>query len=217
LRVFLDQPLTSGPVDGDGEFRSYPFTGGGSTGFPPPDAVLRSLLAHPALEVLFTADRLDLIGAVTFGDETLPGGDDFPFKAKTAKGVSHTYFAWYGEAVAEMARMIAKHRITEEDARAGVLLYRAGIVLEADLIVTSREWLLAERGQDHLAVIYSAEEALALAGLYLRWHELPVMIGGVVARWDPVSMRRSAAFTAMPAFERWNQAALVRPNRGPDP
>jgi hypothetical protein len=78
--------------------------------------------------------------------------------------------------------------------------------LEADLIVTSRPWLLAARGPAHLANVFSPVEALALMGLYLRWHELPVIIGGAAARWHPTAMRRSMAFIALPAFERWNQA-----------
>ena len=207
LRVFLDQLLTSGPTDGEGEYRGYPFTGGGSPGFPPPEAVLRSLLGHSAFEVLFAADRLDLTGAVTFGGEALPDGDDFPFEVKEANGVRYMWFAWYGEAVAEMARMVARHRITEEDARAGVILHRAGVVLEADLIVTNREWLLAERGSRRLASVFSPEEAISLMGLYLRWYELPAIVGGEAVHWNSASMRRSAAFTALPAFERWNQAA----------
>lgn len=208
LRVFLDQPVASGPVDGEGEFRGYPFTGEGSTGFPPPDAVLRSLVGRQGFEILVVADRLEATGAVTFGDEAGPAERDvFPFQVKIATGVHYTGFPWYGEALTEMARMAAKYRITEEDARAGVLLHRAGVALEADMVVTSREWLLADRGPKRLEGVYSPEEALALMGLYLRWHELPVIIGGAAIRWNPASMRRSAAFTAMPAFERWNQAA----------
>lgn len=208
LRVFLDQPLTSGPTDGKGEFAGYPFTGGGSTGFPPSDAVLRSLLGHAAFEVLFVADRLELTGAVTLAGEPAPDSDDsFPFEVKTTNGVRYVSFAWYCEAVAEMKRMAAKHHVREEDARAGVFLHRAGIVLEADLIITSREWLLAEQGHGRLTSVFSPEEALALMALYLRWHELPVIVGGAPVRWNPASMRRSAAFTALPAFERWNQAA----------
>ena len=207
LRIFLDQPLTAGPTDGEGEFAGRPFTGGGSTGFPSPDAVLRSLLGHAAFEVLFVADRLELTGAVTLDGEPAPDTDDFPFEVKTADGVRYTWFAWYREAVAEMKRMTARYRVSEADARAGVFLYRAGVVLEADLIITGRQWLLAERGPGRLTGVFSPEEALALMGLYLRWHELPVIVGGVPVRWNPASMRRSAAFTALPAFERWNQAA----------
>lgn len=208
LRIFLDQPIASGPVDGEGEICGYPFTGEGSTGFPPPDAVLRSLLDHQGFEILLVADQLEATGAVIFGDEAVPGNhDSFPFKVKTVTGVRYTGFPWYGEALTEIAQMAAKYRITEEDARAGVLLHRAGVVLEADLIVTSREWLLADRGLKRLEGVFSPEEGLALMGLYLRWHELPVIIGGAVVRWAPVSMGRSAAFTALPAFERWNQAA----------
>jgi hypothetical protein len=45
-----------------------------------------------------------------------------------------------------------------------------------------------------------------LIGLYLRWHEQPSIIGGSLIQWHPTAMRRCVAFTAMPAFERWNQA-----------
>ena len=192
---------------GEGEFAGHPFTGGGSTGFPPPDAVLRSLLGHAAFEVLFVADRLELTGAVTLDGEPAPDNDDFPFEVKTANGVRYTGFAWYREAVAETKRMTARHQVSEADARAGVFLHRAGVVLEADLIITVSEWLLAERGPGRLTGVFSPEETLALMGLYLRWHELPVIVGGAAVRWNPASMRRSAAFTALPAFERWNQAA----------
>lgn len=206
LRLFLDQPLMSGPVDGVGVFRGYPFTGGGSTGFPEPDAVLRSFLKHPEFETLFVADRLDDVGAVVFESSPPPDDDALPFQVKTPGGVNYTGFSSYGEALEEAAAMAATHHVEEAEARAGVLLYRAGNVLEADLTVTCREWLLAERGPRHLASVFSPAEALALMGLYLRWHELPVIVGGEAARWHPTAMRHSAAFTAMPAFERWNQA-----------
>jgi hypothetical protein len=49
----------SGPVDGQGEFHGYPFLASGSTGFPVADAVFRSYLSHPALEVLPTPDEHD--------------------------------------------------------------------------------------------------------------------------------------------------------------
>lgn len=207
LRVFLDQPLASGAVDGEGEYHGYPFAGGWSVGFPPPEAVLRSHLGHPAFEVLFVADRLDQTGAVVFADASAPDEYVVPFEVKNESGVTYTGFSCYGETLAEIAELTSRHGIAEADARAGVLLYRAGNVLEADLIITGREWLLAGRGPGHLASVFSPTEALALMGLYLRWHELPVIIGGVAARWHPVSMRRSVAFTALPAFERWNQAA----------
>ena len=196
----------SGAVDGVGDFRGYPFTGGGSTGFPEPDGVLRSFLKHPELETLFVADRLDDVGAVVFESSPPPNDVALPFQVKTPDGVNYTSSSWYGEALEETAAMSAKHHVGEAEARAGVLLYRAGNVLEADLIVTCREWLLAERGPGHLASVFSPTEALALIGLYLRWHELPVIVGGAPARWHPTAMRRSAAFTALPAFERWNQA-----------
>ena len=151
LRVFLDQPLMSGPVDGVGDFRGYPFTGGGSTGFPEPDAVLRSFLKHPEFETLFVAARLDDVGAVVFESSPPPNDDALPFQVKTADGVNYTSFSWYGEALQEAAAMAAGHHVGEAEARAGVLLYRAGNVLEADLTVTCREWLLAERGPRHLS------------------------------------------------------------------
>lgn len=208
LRVFVDRQLASGPEDGAGEFSGYPFTGGGSTGFPPPDAVLRSFLGHGAFEIMFVAEALDRAGAVTFDDDAPPGSDDsFPFGVRRESGPFLTSFAWYSEVAAEISVMAARHGISEDDARAGIFLYRTGNVLEADLIVTGREWLLAERGPRHLAGVFSPAEAVALMGLYLRWHELPVIIGGAPVNWNQASMRRSAAFTALPAFERWNQAA----------
>jgi hypothetical protein len=122
LRLCIGQMPVSGPVDGEGKFRGYPFVGGGSAGFPGPDAVLRSYLKHPGFELLFLHDKMDDIGG---------------------------------------------------------------------------------------ANVLSPLEALALMGLYMRWHNLPVILGGTEASWHPEDMRRSAAFTAMPAFERWNQAGRV--------
>lgn len=206
LRVLLDQPLLSGPTDGEGEFQGYPFTGGGSTGFPGPDALLRSLLGHPGFDVLFITDRLEHEGAVVFEDSPLQGDDALAFEVKTASGIKADSFSWYGEALDEAAAMTLRHHLDEAEALPGVQLYRAGNVLEADLIVTGREWLLAERGSVHLASVFSPVEAVALMGLYLRWHELPAIVGGAPARWHHAAMCRSAAFTALPAFQRWNQA-----------
>ncbi|MBP2325343.1 hypothetical protein JOF56_005728 [Kibdelosporangium banguiense] len=206
----VDQPLTSGPVDGEGEFHGYPFLGSGSTGYPDAAAVLRSYLAHPAFEVQFVADDLDEEGAVVFEEpDSSPDADVLSVQYKTAAGVGWTGIDYYKQAVEEASRMVAKHQLDESDARAGVLFYRLGSELEADLFITARRWLLAERGRPHgkhLANIVSPEEALALMGLYLRWHYQPVIIGGKSVRWHPTSMRHCAAFIAMPAFERWNQA-----------
>lgn len=199
-----------GPVDGDGEFRGYPFTGGGSTGYPDAAAVLRSYLGHPAFEVLFVADELDKQGAVVFDQPA--DRDSLPVLVKTAISTRCTGISYYEEAVREASEMVARHHVDESEARTGVFLYRAGSVLEADLVITSREWLLAERGRPlgrHLASIVSPDEALALMGLYLRWHSQHVIVGGAAVQWHPTTMRRSAAFVAMPAFERWNQAGRV--------
>lgn len=214
LRVFVDQPLMSGPVDGDGEFRGYAFTGSGSTGYPDVGAVLRSYLGHPAFEVLFAADDLDEEGAVVLGQpQCHPAGrDTLPVQVKTATGTRYTGISYYEEAVREASEMVARYHLDESDARAGVLFYRVGSVLEADLVITGREWLLAERGRSHgrhLASVVSPDESLALMGLYLRWHSQPVIVGGAAVRWPPTAIRRSAAFAAMPAFERWNQAGRV--------
>jgi len=209
----VDQPLTSGPVDGEGKFHGYPFVGSGSTGYPDAAAVLRSYLTHPAFEVLFIADDLNKEGAVVFGEpEPLPDSDALSVEFKTADGVTYTGIHYYEEAVEEAAQMAATHQLDEPDARAGVLLYRVGCALEADLVITGRGWLLTERGRPHgkrLASVVSPEEALALMGLYLRWHHQPVIVGGAAIQWHPTSMRRSAAFIAMPAFQRWNQAGRV--------
>lgn len=200
----------SGPVDGEGEFHGYPFVGSGSTGYPDAAAVLRSYLTHPSFEVLFIADDLDEAGAVVFGEpDPSPEGDVLSVQFKTAAGVGYTGINYYKEAVKEASQMMAKHQLDESDARAGVLLYRLGSEMEADLFITGRGWLLPERGRPHgkhLANIVSPKEALALMGLYLRWHYQPVIIGGATIRWHPSSMRHSAAFIAMPAFQRWNQA-----------
>jgi hypothetical protein len=210
LRILVDQPLTSGPVDGEGEFRGYPFVGSGSTGYPDAAAVLRSYLTHPAFEVLFVADDLDETGAVVFGEpDPSPDSDVLSVQFKTAAGVGYTGINYYEQAVEEASQMVAKYQLEESDARAGVLLYQLGSELEADLLITCRGWLLGERGRPHgkhLANIVSPEEALALMGLYLRWHCQPVIVGGASVRWHPSSMRHSAAFIAMPAFQRWNQA-----------
>ncbi len=208
LRILVDQPLMSGPVDGQGEFRGDPFAGSGSTGYPDAAAVLRSYLGHPALEVLFAADELDRVGAVVVGLPR-PYRDVLPVRVKTATGMRHTGMSHCDQAVKEASAMVAKHQLDESEARAGVLLYRMGSELEADLVITGRRWLLAERERPrgkHLANVFSPEEALALIGLYLRWHYQPVIVGGTAVRWHPTSMRHSAAFIAMPAFERWNQA-----------
>lgn len=209
LRILVDQPLTSGPVDGVGKFHGYPFVGSGSTGYPDAGVVLRSYLTHPAFEVLFVADELDKTGAVVFGDPDPLDSDFLSVEFRSAAGLGYTGINYYKQAVDEASQMIAKHQLDESDAHSGVLLYRIGSELEADLIITCRGWLLAERGRPygkHLANIVSPEEALALMGLYLRWHYQPVVVGGTSVRWHPSSMRRSTPFIAMPAFERWNQA-----------
>ncbi|SDT11073.1 hypothetical protein [Actinoplanes derwentensis] len=181
--MLIDQPLATGQVDGQGAFHGYPFLGNGSTGFPDAPTVLRSYFGHDALEVRLADDEFD-----------------------------HNDVNDYPDSVVEVDEMAAKHGIDMNDARDGVLLYRVGSDQEADLIVTERDWLLAERHRPYgqlLANVVSPDEALAIIGLYLRWHQRPVIIGGSATRWHPTSMRRSAAYIAMPAFERWNQAGRV--------
>lgn len=205
--------LMTGPVDGQGEYQSHPFVGNGPTGFPDPPAVLRSFFKHPALEVLPIADRLAHEGDVVVGEPyPLPERDTLPVRVKTDAGARYTGINYYSEATSEALALASKHGIDEADARDGVLLSRIGAELEADLVVTAREWLLAERGPPHgklLANLVAPEEALAIIGLYLRWHQQPVIVGGTLARWHPTSMRHSAAYVAMPAFERWNQAGRI--------
>lgn len=142
--------------------------------------MLRSYFGHDALEVRLAADE--------FAERDL---------------------ADYPEAAREVTEMATKHSIDANEARDGVLLYRTGSDWEADLIVTSRGWLLAERSRPRsrlLASVFSPGEALAVVGLYLRWRQQPVIIGGTATAWHPTSMRRSAAYAAAPAFERWNRA-----------
>lgn len=210
LRLLIDQPLMSGPVDGQGEFTGYSFIGTGSTGFPDAAAVLRSYFAHPALEVLPVSDELAKEGDVVLGQpHPLPGYDTFSVQVKTATGIRYTGISYYSQAVDQATAVAARHGIDNREALDGVLLYHIGGDLEADLIVTGRPWLLTERGTSHskyLPNVVSAEEALGLIGLFLRWHHQPVIIGGAQTRWHATSMRQSAAYTCLPAFERWNQA-----------
>ncbi|MFI7026831.1 hypothetical protein ACIBMZ_29360 [Micromonospora sp. NPDC049900] len=207
LRVLVDQPLVSGPVDGQGDYHGYPFIGGGSTGFPDALVVLRSYLVHPALEILRVSDELREVGDVVFGE---PGMyDTLAFERKTADGGYYSGVDCYSGAQAEAVELTTRYGIDAADSHDGAVLYRLGNELEADVTVTDRRWLLSERSRPygkHLANLFSPDEALALIGLFLRWHRHPVIIGGSEIRWDPTSMRRSIAFTAMPAFERWNQA-----------
>jgi len=207
LRVLVDQPLVTGPVDGKDAYRGYPFIGSGSTGYPDAPAVLRSYLCHPALEVLRVTDELRDAGDVVLGEPGL--NDTLSFERKTATGGAYSGINYYRQAVDEAAELTCKYRIDAADAHAGVVLYRIGNELETDLTVTDRQWLLAERSRphgEHLANLVSPDEALALIGLYLRWHHHPVIIGGELVVWRPASMCRSIAYTAMPSFERWNQA-----------
>lgn len=207
LKVLMDEPLRSGMADGEGEFV---FIGNDTAGYPEAAVVLRSYLGHPAFQVLYPSEELDDEGAVVVGEpRSLPGRHILPLQVKTERGLLHTGLRNYEGALQETAQMATKHQLDEADARDGVLLYRIGSELDADLIVTDRGWLLSERGRrhgEHLANIVSPAEALALMGLYLRWHNQAIIIGGAAIRWHQTSMRRSAAFTAMPSFERWNQA-----------
>jgi hypothetical protein len=203
----------TGPTDGQGEYQGYPFIGHGSTGFPDAPAVLRSYFEHPALELLPIEVELDDDSDIVVRPATPAAGSRHALpRSQADTGTRYTGISYYTEAISEAVALASKHGIDETDARDGVLLYRLGSELEADLVVTAREWLLAERGRPHgklLANLVSPEEAMAIIGLYLRWHQQPVIIGGALARWHPTSMRHSAAYIAMPAFERWNQAGRV--------
>lgn len=197
----------SGPIDGEGKFQGTLFTGSGSVGYPDAGIVLRSYLKHPAFEVLFTADELGSTGAVKLGGPDV-AGDVLAVQVRTGTGMRHTGLSFYGQAVNEASDVAMKHLLDGLEAQAGVLLYRVGAELEADLVITGREWLLAERrgpNRKRLASVVSAEEAVAVLGLYLRWHNQPVIVGGTAIKWPLISMRRSAAFAALPSFERWNQ------------
>lgn len=198
----------SGDVDGEESYQGYPFVGNGSPGYPDAGAILRSYLKHDALEVLFVGDDIDTLGSVVLDEPDLDR-DELCFRVRRAQGVSWTGIDYYREAVAEASEIAARLRLSAPEALDGALLYRIGNELEADMIVTDRAWLLEKRdrsGSRHLASVMSMEEALALMGLYLRWHGQPIIIGGAPVYWRAVSMRRSAAFAALPAFERWNQA-----------
>jgi len=210
LRVLMDRPLVAGPVDGVAEFEGCPFLGGGSTGYPDAATVLRSYLGHPALEVLRIGDDLQTEGDVVLGEpHPNPEHDTFSFQVKTENGIRYSGIYYYRQAVDEAATFTSKHGVSVEEGYDGALFYRIGAELEADLVVTDRQWLVAERGRAHgksLANLVSPDEALALIGLYLRWHHQLIIIGGAAVRWHPTDMRHSVAFTTLPAFERWNQA-----------
>nr|BFE55652.1 hypothetical protein GCM10020063_001780 [Dactylosporangium thailandense] len=207
LRLLVDQPLVSGPVDGQGEYHGYPFIGSGSTGFPDASAVLRSYLNHPGLDIMRVSDELREVGDVVLGE---PGiHDTLSFERKAADGGYYSGIDYYSQVRVEAAELATKYGIDADDAHDGVVLYRLGNELEADVTVTDRRWLLSERSRPHgkhLANLFSPDEALALIGLFLRWHHHPVIVGGSSVRWHPTLTRRSVAFTAMHAFERWNQA-----------
>jgi hypothetical protein len=134
--------------------------------------------------------------------------DPFFIKRRTANGDAYSGIDYNG-AASDAVDLARRHQLEAADAHDGAVLRRVGNELEADLTITNRQWLLAERTHPnarHLTDAVSAEEALALIGLYLRWHRQPVIIGGGHIRWNPTGMRRSVAYTAMPAFERWNRA-----------
>ena len=153
----------SGPIDGEGKFQGTLFTGSGSVGYPDAGIVLRSYLKHPAFEVLFTADELGSTGAVKLGGPDV-AGDVLAVQVRTVTGMRHTDLSFYGQAVNEASDVAMKHLLDGLEAQAGVLLYRVGAELEADLVITGREWLLAERrgpNRKRLASVVSAEEAVA--------------------------------------------------------
>lgn len=215
LRVLLDLPLMAGDADGQGEFAGYPFLPGGSTGFPDAAAVLRSYGQHEAVELLFVTDDPGATGGVVLDDPDLERDEVcFTVHDKMWTGVDG-----YRESLAEARGLADRHGLQVTEALAGVLLPHIGNQIECDAIVTSRPWLLARRTGPHarhLANVLSPEEALALVGLFLRWHGDPVIIGGGRIRWSPVPMRRAAAYAMLPGYGEW-AAAAPRDHPGEQP
>ncbi|MEU1969402.1 hypothetical protein ABZ541_29105 [Micromonospora sediminicola] len=213
--MLLDQPLLSGDADGHGEFHGYPFLSGGSTGFPDATAVLRSYGRHEAIELLFVTDDPEAIGGVVLEEPDLERNEVcFTVHDKAWTGIDG-----FRESLAEAQVLVDRHGLPVAEALAGVLLPPIGNQIECDAIVTSRPWLLAQRAGPHaryLAHVFSPEEALALVGLFLRWHQDSVIIGGSPIRWGPVSMRRAAAYAMLPSYWRW-AAAAPRNHAGYDP
>lgn len=160
----------SGDVDDEGTYHGYPFLASGSTGYPDAGTVLRSYLKHEMLDVLFIGDDLDTVGTIVL-DEPDPERDELCFKVKQTQGVMFTGIDYYREAVSAASTTANRLNLQEAEALDGELLYRIGNVLEADIIITDRAWLLEKRdasNSKHLKSIMSIEEGLALIGLYLR-------------------------------------------------
>ncbi len=221
LKIFVDWPLKSGPIDGENEFHGYPFIGGGSTGYPDSAAVLRSHFGHSAFEFLFPACELAVPDGVEPGEGGSFSHHDAPsIPVKVGSRVRDVYIDSCREVIREASGIATKYQIDELDSIAGMLLHRLGQELEADLAITDREWLLEERplkGNSRFVNVFSPDDALALMGLYLRWHGEPIVIGGTLKRWPSVAVRRSAAFVSMPAFERLNQAGRKWYDTAADP
>jgi hypothetical protein len=157
----------AGPVDGAAEFQGYPFLGGGSTGYPDAATVLRSYLGHPAFEVLRVGDDLRVEGDVVLGEpHPKPEHHTFSYQVKTKDGIRYSGIYYYQRAVDEAAIFTSKHGVSAEEGYDGALFYRIGAELEADLVVTDRHWLVAERGRPHgksLANLVLPDEALCFA------------------------------------------------------
>jgi hypothetical protein len=210
LRILVDAPLWIGDVDGEGIYHGYPFVGSGSTGHPDAAAVFRSYLRSNAFEVFHVSDELGVMGAVVL-DEPEDGCDDLGFAIQYPAGVGVRGVGYYQDQMTEASSLAATLGLPVPETRAGVLLASLGNELEADIIVTDRAWLLDQRQEQRrqraLTSVMSVVEALALMGLYLRWHNEPIIIGGQPVRWGSAAMHRAAAFAALPSFERWNHAA----------
>ena len=209
LIVVLDGALTGGDVDGTGVYQGYATIGGGATGHPDVEAVLRDQVRGPLIDLYQIADNLDTVGNIVAGDLN-PYNDciDLDYRVPAGVGVRGIN---YGTEMIEHAQDLARRlALPDDETYAGMVVARAGGDFDADLIVTGRDWLLnlrhdpSERGLDQ---VVSPAEAIALIGLYRRWHHRPTIIAGQSVNWPPVAMHRSIAFVAMPGFERWNQAA----------
>lgn len=172
-------------------------------------AILRSYVRSGACEVFYLADDLEAVGAVVL-DEPDFDRNELCFQLRRSDGVGYRGIDYIRELTEAASKHAAQLGLPADEALQGVLLPRIGNELEADVIVTDRAWLLDLRSEPHarhLSAVMSVGEALALMALYLRWHKEPVILGGTAVQWSSAASRRSAAYAALPAFERWNQAA----------
>jgi hypothetical protein len=209
LRIFVDSPLMLGDIDGQGVFEGHPFVDDGPSGYPDAAAILRSYVRLGACEAFHIADDLEAVGAVVL-DQPDFDRNELCFDVRQSDGVWRRGIHYIREATEKASEHAEQLGLPADEALQGVLLPRIGNELAADIIVTDRTWLLDQRSEPHthhLSAVMSAKEALAILALYLRWHHESVILGGTAIRWGSASLRQSAAYAALPAFERWNQAA----------